>query len=247
MAGSASRSAAPKTTTRSGWPGSATRLRLAVTSSGASDAQSCHPATTSTAAASGQCSSKRVARGSATVANTREVTTPNCPPPAPRSAQNNSGSRSRSQSTTRPSASTTWALSRASQVSPLTSSQEAEPAAEGEAGDPDRGATAGRHGAAGSVQPVVDLCQACTRADPRAPVGADGDGVEAAQVEDQTRGRRSAGEAMAAAAGYDVRAAVPREGKRARHIPGGGAADHSDRAHVVESGQRWTARGVVRS
>lgn len=43
MVDSAWRSAAPKTTTRSGWPGSATRLRLAVTSSGASDAQPCHP------------------------------------------------------------------------------------------------------------------------------------------------------------------------------------------------------------
>src|SRR5262249_8043526 len=72
------------------------------------------------------------------------------------------------------------------------------------------------------------------------------DGVEAAQVEDQTRCRRPPREAMAASAGYDVRAAVPREGKRARHVPGGGASDHGDRAHVVKSGQRWTAPGLVR-
>jgi len=72
---------------------------------------------------------------------------------------------------------------------PVEPAQEAESAAEGEAGDPDRGATAGRHGAAGSVQPVVDLGQACACADPRAPVRADGDGFEAAQVEDQTRCR----------------------------------------------------------
>ncbi|HEX5995094.1 MAG TPA: hypothetical protein VFY84_08140 [Jiangellales bacterium] len=34
------------------------------------------------------------------------------------------------------------------------------------------------------MQPVVDLCQAGTCADPRAPVRVDGDGIEAAQVED---------------------------------------------------------------
>ena len=47
------------------------------------------------------------------------------------------------------------------------------------------------------VQPVVDLGQACARADPRAPVRADGDGVEAAQVRGpdppSTTGPRSSG------------------------------------------------------
>ncbi len=52
---------------------------------------------------------------------------------------------------------------------------QAQPAAEGESGDPDRGAAAGRHGAAGPVQCVVDLRQPCACADPRVPVGLGGD------------------------------------------------------------------------
>lgn len=68
-------------------------VRLAVMSSGATGAQSCQAATTAAAAlGDDQRNSDRVARGSGRVAKTSEVTTPNWPPPAPRSAKNSSGS-----------------------------------------------------------------------------------------------------------------------------------------------------------
>jgi hypothetical protein len=92
--------------------------RLAASSSGAAGAQVCQAPITAAAWVCGQVRWKLVAAGSGSVRNTSEVTTPRLPPPAPRSAQNSSWSWWSSQSTTRPSASTTRAASRWSQVSP---------------------------------------------------------------------------------------------------------------------------------
>ena len=89
-----------------------------MSSSGASGAQACQAETSSSRAMSDQCASIRVVSGSGTVSNRSDVTTPNWPPPAPRRPQNKSGSWSSSQSTTLPSASTTCAPMRRSQVSP---------------------------------------------------------------------------------------------------------------------------------
>jgi hypothetical protein len=59
---------------------------VASTSSGASGAHACQAWTTAAAAAGGQTRWKTVVAGAVTVRNTREVTTPKWPPPAPRSA-----------------------------------------------------------------------------------------------------------------------------------------------------------------
>src|SRR5689334_1365370 len=82
-------------------------LRFALTSSGASGATSCHTETTSKAAETGQVSKNRTVGGAGTGAKTKDVTTPNCPPPAPRKAQNRSGELSSEAVTIRPSESTT--------------------------------------------------------------------------------------------------------------------------------------------
>ena len=113
-------SIAPNTVTaggRSGSPG-ATTSRLAAISSGEPGAQSCHASTTAAAWATGQATWKLVAVGDGSVLSSRLVTTPKLPAPAPRSAQNRSASRCESQSTTRPSASTTSAATSRSDVSP---------------------------------------------------------------------------------------------------------------------------------
>ena len=64
--------------------------KLAASSSGAAGAQLCQASTTAAARACGQGRWKTVAVGAGTVLNTRDVTTPKLPPPAPRSAQNRS-------------------------------------------------------------------------------------------------------------------------------------------------------------
>ena len=69
-------------------------------SSGTFGAQACQAVTTSATAPPDHCASIRVVIGSATVSNRSDVTTPNWPPPAPRRAQNRSGSWSASRSTT---------------------------------------------------------------------------------------------------------------------------------------------------
>ena len=119
---------------------------------------------------SDQCASIRVVIGSATVSNRSEVTTPNWPPPAPRSAQNRSGSRSWSQSTTLPSASTTRAPSEAVAGQPVPAAEQTDPAAKGEAGDADGGTAPGRQGPTVGVQRRVHLSQAGAGPDRGDPV-----------------------------------------------------------------------------
>ena len=108
---------APKTLTSGGSSGSgpAVITRLAASSSGASGAHACHASTS--AAASVKRRSKAVASGAGTVRNVNEVTIPKRPPPAPRSAQNSSGSRCSSHSTSRPPSATVAPTSE-SEVSP---------------------------------------------------------------------------------------------------------------------------------
>src|SRR5690242_14923605 len=85
-------------------------------SSGTWGAQCCHASTTSAALLHGQSSvqSERVFTGWAWKVS--EVTTPKFPPPPPRKAQKSSGSWLASQVRRRPSATTTCAESRLSQV-----------------------------------------------------------------------------------------------------------------------------------
>ena len=217
-----SRVEAPKRVARTGTPGSDTRLRLTVSSSGASGAQACQAETSSSSAMSDQCASMRVVIGSGTVSNRSDVTTPNWPPPAPRRPQNRSGSWSWSQSTTLPSASTTCAPTRRSQVSPCLRPSRPIPPPRVRPAMP----TVGPH-PAGRVRPWrvqrrVHLSQAGAGSDRGDPVSCHGDAIEAGQVEHDPVRRRSAREAMPPAARGD---AVP-GGCRVRH----GANDVRDRA-----------------
>ncbi len=92
--------------------------RLAAIVSGASGAHACQAASTAGRCSGSQVKWNEVIVGAGTDAKTSEVTTPIVPLPPPRSAQNSSGSNSSSQSTIRPSPSTTRAARSASQVSP---------------------------------------------------------------------------------------------------------------------------------
>ena len=96
----------------------AVTLRLAASSSGPVGAHPCQASTTSAAWSYGHDRWKFVADGSGTVRNSNDVTTPRVPAPAPRSAQNRSPSWCSSQRTTRPSARTTSAPIRRSEVTP---------------------------------------------------------------------------------------------------------------------------------
>ena len=217
-----SRVEAPKRVARTGAPGSDTRVRLTVSSSGASGAQACQAETRSSRAMSDQCASMRVVIGSGTVSNRSDVTTPNWPPPAPRRPQNKSGSRSWSQSTTLPSASTTCAPTRRSQVSPCLRPSRPIPPPRVRPVMPTVGPAPGRQGPAVGVQRRVHLSQAGAGSDRGDPVVCHGDAVEAGQVEHDPVRRRSAREAVPPATRGD---AVP-GGCRVRH----GADDVGDRA-----------------
>ena len=96
----------------------AVTLRLAASSSGPVGAHPCHASTTSAAWSYGHDRWKFVAAGSGTVRNSKDVTTPRVPAPAPRSAQNRSSSWCSSQRMTRPSARTTSAPISRSEVTP---------------------------------------------------------------------------------------------------------------------------------
>ena len=193
-----------------------------MSSSGASGAQACQAETSSSRAVSDQCASMRVVIGSGTVSNRSDVTTPNWPPPAPRRPQNRSGSWSWSQSTTLPSASTTCAPTRRSQVSPCLRPSRPIPPPRVRPVMPTRGTATGRQGPAVGVQRRVHLSQPGAGADRGDPVSGHRDAIEAGQVEHDPVGRRSAREAVPAAARGD---AVP-GGCRVRH----GANDVRDRA-----------------
>ena len=84
----------------------------------AAGAQACQAGSTSLAASSGHCRKAVETRGAAKVSTVNEVTTPRCPPPPPRSAQNRSGSASALTVTASPAAVTTRIDVTASHVRP---------------------------------------------------------------------------------------------------------------------------------
>ena len=220
-----------------------------MSSSGASGAQACQAETSSSRAMSDQCASMRVVIGSGTVSNRSDVTTPNWPPPAPRRPQNRSGSWSWSQSTTLPSASTTCAPTRRSQVSPCLRPSRPIPPPRVRPVMP----TVGPH-PAGRVRPwACSAAYTCPRRAPApivaTPSACHGDAVEAGQVEHDPVRRRSAREAVPPATRGD---AVP-GGCRVRHgaddVRDRAAQDHEPGTHVPVGGvdraaDRFVARRV---
>src|SRR6266567_1555538 len=96
----------------------ASNKQLDHNSSGACGAQLCHASTMATARLHGQLSVNNVSTSTGCTRKVNEVTTPKLPPLPPRSAQKRSALWLASQVSTRPSASTTWAARRLSQVKP---------------------------------------------------------------------------------------------------------------------------------
>src|SRR6266704_4589936 len=96
----------------------ANNKQLDHSSSGACGAQFCHASTMVTALLHGQLSVNNVSPLTGCTRKVNEVTTPKLPPPPPRNAQKRSALWLASQVSTRPSASTTCAERRLSQVKP---------------------------------------------------------------------------------------------------------------------------------
>ena len=123
------------------------------------------------------------------------------------------------------------------------STEQADPAAEGEAGDADGGTAPGGQGPAVGVQRRVYLSQAGAGSDPGHPVARHGDAVEAGQVEQDPVRRRSAGEAMppatrgealpggggVAQGTDDVRNRAAQHHEPGTHVPVGGIDRAADR------------------
>src|SRR2546422_2397688 len=96
----------------------ATSRQLDHSSSGADGAHACQAATTIVALFHGQRSVNNVSVLTGCAWKVNEVTTPKLPPPPPRSAQKRSGSWFALQVSRRPSATTTCAACKVSQVRP---------------------------------------------------------------------------------------------------------------------------------
>ena len=167
-----------------------------------------------------------------TVRSVSSVTMPQRHPPAPRSAQNRSGSRSASQRTTCPSASTTWALSSWSQVESIAAPEQADAATQREAGDADGRPAAARQCAPVRGERVVELAQPHPGAHGHAAV-AHGDRAHRRQVDQQAARRGATLEAVAAGPDGDRHPFPP--GERRGHLLRRGAAGDDPRAHVLEA------------
>jgi hypothetical protein len=128
---------------------------------------------------------------------------------------------------------------------PVPAPEQADPAAEGEAGDADRGTAPGRQGAAVGVERRVHLSQARAGSDRGDPVVCHGDAVEAGQVEHDPVRRRPAREAVPPATRDD---AVP-GGRRVRHgahdVRHRAAQDHEPGTHLPVGAVDRTADRLV--
>src|SRR5690606_9859531 len=151
-------------------------------------------------------------RGSGTVANTSDVTTPSVPPPVPRSAQNKSGSPSSSQTTTRPPARPTSAARRLPHLRPHVRPRTPRP--------PPR------------VSPA-------TPTDGPQPAGGDRDAVHRRHVDDDAAGGRPPGETVPATAYRQRQPRPARERDGLNDVGGAGTPHHGRRpdAAVVGDGR----------
>jgi len=105
---------------------------------------------------------------------------------------------------------------------PVSAPKHPEPSAERQAGDADGGAAAARDGSFVRRERVVDGCESCSRPD-RDNRGIEGDGVEAAGVDEDSARARPAGEAMPAAADREGLALTPRQRQRLYDVCGAAA------------------------
>jgi hypothetical protein len=154
---------------------------------------------TAGAAVHGHTRWKPVASGAGSVRSTSCVTAANWPPPAPRSAQNGSSWRCSSQSTMHPSARHRARGDDQVRGEAMGATEDAEAAAERQAGDPDSWPAARGYRATVGSEPVVDVG--------KARPGAHGDRalrdrhlVHAAHIDDDAGRRRASSEPVAAAA-----------------------------------------------
>src|SRR6266540_484921 len=160
---------APYMSTEDGWSTApvAVTFKLAASSSGPVGAHDCHASMTATACEGGQARWKFVTLGAGTVRKTSDVTTPKLPAPAPRSAQNRVlvvGFVALDRAAVRQDD------LRSGQVvggHPVPPAEDPEPAAERQAGHPDRRTGAGGDRQVMLLQGLVHLAQPCAGTDPR--------------------------------------------------------------------------------
>ena len=192
----------PNTCASTGAAGSADAVtsRLAASSSGPSGDHACQAAISSGAAAAGQTRWKPVSSGAATVAKASAVTTPKRAPPAPRSAQNRSGSRVRVAGHGAAVGQRHLRGAQGVRGQPVAAAEDPQPAAEGQAGDADVRPAAGRDRDPVRRERVVDVAQPRAGPDHGGALGVL-DRVQRGDVEHEpVARRRPAGEAVAAAA-----------------------------------------------
>jgi len=132
---------------------------------------------------------------------------------------------------------------------PVLASEQAYPAAQGEARDADTGTAAARQGAAIGVQRRVHLAQAGTGSDRGDPVRCHGDAIEARQVQHDPVRRRSTCEAMASATGDDAFPRCFRVRDGADDVRDGATQHHEPGTHLPVGGvhraaDRFVARRV---
>ncbi len=126
---------------------------------------------------------------------------------------------------------------------PVPATEDAEATAERQPGDPDRRADAGRDRQAVTVKPVVDVAEQCSGLDRGEGVG-DRDGAHLAQVDQDSAGRRAAGEAVPAAPRSDVGSYSSCERDRLGHVCRGPAPDGRFRGDVLELRPGGLAQGL---
>jgi hypothetical protein len=220
-------STVPTTSTPGGRsPSPAVNRKVASSSSGPSGAQACHAWTTAAAAAGGQVRWKMVAAGAGRVRNTREVTTPKCPPPAPRPEQLPVVVLVAVDDATVGQDDPCPEQVVAGQA--VLAAEDPQPPAEGEAGDPDRGTTAGGDGQAMGGQRVVELAEPHAGTDGR-HLARDRHRAHGRDVENDPFGRGPAGDRVPTAPDRRRQAQPARDGEGRGDIGGSRAADDSRR------------------
>ena len=123
---------------------------------------------------------------------------------------------------------------------PVLAAEDPQPAAEHEAGDPDRRAAARRDRHAVRIERVIDVAEPCAGADRRHPV-ADRHAVDRGDVDQHPLGRGAAGEAVPAGAHRQLESAAAGGRDRLGHVGGRRAARDRLRPEVVEEPERRPA------
>ena len=224
-------------------PAAVTR-RLAAIASGSSGDHACHAPTSAAARSAGQRRRNAVLGGASTVSKASDVTAPKRPPPDPRSAQKSVRVLRVRAGDELPVGQHDLGAAQRVAGQAVRPPEDAQPAAERQAGGADRRPAPSRDRAAVRRERLVHVAERRAGADgDRRAV--QGDGPQGRQVDQQPLGRRAAGEAVPAAAQREREAVALRERERRGDVRGLGAARDGGRPRRGEARDGGRARGLV--